>query len=82
MEDNINNILQSLIEQARKNKDNEATYDLIGIASNSEQVRSFTNQLENKGLITDVSIFGKTSFSCKVTEKGLEYFEKEKLNEN
>lgn len=82
MENKVVDIMQNLINQARKNKEHEASYDLIGFASNNEQVRSFTNRLESKGLITDVFIYGKTSFSCKVTKKGLEYFEKEKLNEN
>lgn len=76
MNDNMNNILLNLINQANKNKNHEALYDLIGIVNNSDQVRDFTNELENQGLITDVSIYGKTHFSCKVTEKAFKYFEK------
>lgn len=82
MENKVDDIMQNLINQAKKNKDYEASYDLIDFASNVEQVRSFTDKLENKGLITNVNIMGKTSFSCKVTKKGFEYVEKEKINEN
>lgn len=82
MENKLEDIMQNLINQAKKNKDYEASYDLIGFVSNNEQVRSITNELESKGLITNVSIYGKTSFSCKVTKKGFEYFKKENPNEN
>lgn len=43
MNDNMNNILLNLINQANKNKNHEALYDLIGIVNNSDQVRDFTN---------------------------------------
>lgn len=77
MNETMKNIVLSLTDQARKNKDHEASYDLISIAQNNEQVKSLTNQLENAGFITSVSIYGKTHFSCKVTEKAFEYFKGE-----
>lgn len=82
MNDNMNNILLSLINQASKNKDHEASHDLISIAQDSEQVRNLTTQLENAGLITNVSIYGKTHFSCNVTEKAFEYVEEKSHNES
>ncbi len=79
MNDKMKSILLSLINQARENKEHEVSYDLISIAQNKEQVRSIANQLENAGFITNVSIYVKTHFSCKVTEKAFEYFREEEM---
>ncbi len=77
MNDTTKKVLYELFKQANNNNEHEASFDLIGIVSNSDEVRSFTNQLKTKDFITNVDIYGKTYFSCKVTKKTFEYFEKE-----
>ncbi len=77
MNDTIKNVLYELVERAKKNKEHEASFDLIGIVNNSDQVRSFTDQLKDEGFIMNINIYGKTHFSCNVTEKAFEYFREE-----
>ncbi len=77
MNDTIKKVIYELIERAKKNKEHEASFDLIGNVNNSDQVRGFTDQLKDEGFITNIKIYGKTHFSCNVTEKAFEYFREE-----
>ena len=72
MKTELISILNELVENAKCNPEHEASYDLIGKVSQSEEVRAYVSELVDNGYIKNVRLYGHTRFSCIVTAKALE----------